>query len=709
MSKILLIAEKPSVAKNLRDTLEPGAKAVTMSKGKPPVYVFEGDKYIFAYSVGHIIEIKNVKEITKDYKWRMDLLPYDLGNPIPTKVSTRTRPIFTALKKTLERKDIAEIVIATDPDREGENIWRKIHNHMPKSVDSIKMTRMWINEWTPSGLKKAFKNRYDSVETKGLSDSAQAREESDYLFGVNLTVAATVQLAQYPNMLNLGRVQTPTLNIIVDRENEILNFKPEAYSVINIVTESDESGKPLTLRHKLPQGTRLSPADAVSLKAKLDKTKDAKLSVVERKRKQSPPRLFNLSSLSKEMNRRYGYSLKHTLSIAQSLYEKGLTTYPRTDEVFISESAAKMAYDALANCHYHTAEVNKVTSSGWKMNPRSITKKTGLTHEAITPVYGSVAKSLTSGLNQGEENVYKAVSERFVANFFPDAELLVTTVSTDIEEETFDVKGEVVEKEGWMEVISFGRDNLLPKVTNDKNYPIIDVKEEEKQTQPPARFNEASILDAMMNAGRYVEDTEDKEILKETEGLGTVATRPDIVEKLIKDQYVTMDGKSLRPTEKAMSLMQLLPKDIAITSPVMTAKLETDLKKIEEGKMSLADFQKQVNKAVADSVDAMRSLKGAVSRPTETYGACPLCADGELYGNSKAVSCSNWNNKTKPCKFTLWKKIASKNLSQTELTQLIQDGQTKGKVSGLKSRKGKFFSAKVLFDKDTGKTEFDFS
>lgn len=645
----LIIAEKPNVMKDLKNALEPAAQYV---KAAGAGY-YKGTKFIFACSLGHIITYKQPRDIDERYKdYSFEYIPFPI-RPVPLEIGkSPAKEYYGTLRNVLLNEKYDEIIVATDPDREGQGIYERIKRYMKGFPQNVLETRMWIKEWTKEGLRDAFYNRTSNAQYKGLGDAAECRAYDDYSVGMNGTTACT---AQFHTFLSVGRVQTAVNKIIVSREEEISAFVPQKYQALSLVVESDEPGKTVELKHKTDM--HLSKQEAAALFARLSQHRSVQVKVAEKKSGKKPLKLAGQTDFLQVMNKKYGYDAKTTSNLLQALYQdKKLTTYPGTEAHEISVSAAKMALKPLQNLVGKVNEdidrlIQKVLDNGWKIAAHCVTDKE-LAHEAITPVFGSVSAEAIKGLSKAELNCYLEIIKRYLQAFFPNAVFNETVVVTVVEGEEFEAKGKVLIEPGFYEVVGTGKDTVLPRMTDGSVYSIVQINNEEKETKPPARYTEATLLEAMKNAGRFVEDKYYADILKseEVEGLGTGRTRSVILDVLKTRGYYVVKNKSIYATQTAIDLIRLLPENIMITSPVMTAQMEEQLKLVEEGKVSKEAHMDATDKIVADMIRAIRAVNGRVATRDESFAlcACPRCG-GDIVENSKAFSCS------KKCGIVLFK------------------------------------------------------
>lgn len=669
----LIIAEKPNVQKELKAALEPSAQFI---KTKGASY-FKGKKFIFACSLGHIVVQKLPKEINEAYGdlHTFENLPYPI-RPIPMRVGDAPANVYyNTLRDIILNETYDEIIVATDPDREGQGIYERIKQHMKGFPKNIKESRIWIKEWTPEGLKEAYANREPNAKYQNLGDAAECRAYDDYCFGMNGTAACT---AQFQKFLSVGRVQTAVTAIVVARENEIQNFVPEKYKALSLVVGSDEPGKSLTMKHKTE--ARLSAQEASALYGKLIACRSVQLDVSQKEISERPKKLAGQTDFLQVMNKKYGYDAERTSDLLQTLYQdKKLTTYPGTEAHEISESAAKQALQPLRNLVGKVSSeidtlIQKVFDNKWNIAKHCVTSK-DLPHEAITPVFGSVKAEVIQGLTEAERNCYLEVIKRYLQAFYPPAVFHKTEVSTVAAGETFTASGKVLISEGYLAVI--GRkekeddDGVIPHVTNNKRYPVLEVKNEDKVTKPPARYTEDTLLDAMKHAGRFVEDKHYADILKldEVEGIGTGRTRPVILKTLKARGYYTVVKKAICASQKAMELIALLPKDIMLTSPVMTAMLEEDLKLVAEGKKSKAQHMDETDQKVREMLESIRRVEGQISAfaDVNVLGTCPKCG-GQMIAGDKNVYCSNWKT---GCKSGFRRQFLETKFTDNDLKKLF--------------------------------------
>lgn len=703
----LIIAEKPSVAKELKAALEPNASHVKA----PGAGYYKGNKFIFACSLGHVVSQTQPKDIDEKYKeFSFKHLPLPI-RPIPLQVKEPARDktnkivgpnpkdYFNTLRDVILKEKYDEIIVATDPDREGQGIYERIKQHMRNFPTTVPETRMWIKEWTLEGLRKAYTSRQANSNYKGLGDAAECRAYDDYSIGMNGTIACT---ARFNAFLSVGRVQTAVNAIIVQREDEILNFVPQKYQALSLVIASDEPSKTLLLKHKSDE--KLNATQASELYNRLRAYETVRVSVTEKNISKKPLKLAGQTDFLRIMNKKYGYSAEKTSALLQTLYQdKKLTTYPGTEAQEISVSAAKIALQPLLNLLGKVnsdidALVQKVVDNGWNIASHCVTSKE-LPHEAITPVFGAISAEAVNNLTEPEKNCYFEIIKRYLQAFYPNAVFNETIVSAELENECFETKGKSLKSTGYLEVIGKSEDTLIPRVTDGVLYQLLDIKNEEKETQPPSRYTEDTLLDAMKHAGRFVEDKHYADILKseDVEGIGTGRTRSVILQVLKARGYYSVKGKTIFPSQTAIDLIHTLPQNIMITSPVMTAILEEELKLVEEGKVSKEAHMNSTDKMVAEMIESIRNAVGTVTsrQEAESLGICPRCG-GKIVENQRAFTCSS------KCGIVLFKDdrfFASlgKKMTRTLAKELFAKGRAA--VKGIVSAKtGKKYDLVVKVD-----------
>lgn len=714
--KSLVLAEKPSVARDLAGTLG----AFIRKDG-----YLENDKYVVSWAIGHLVGLANPEDFNPNLKkWSFDTLPI-LPDQYTLKALPGTIKQFRILKTLLSRPDIDLLINSCDAGREGELIFRYIY---ALSGSKKPFKRLWLSETTPEAVKKAFTALIPGKDLDGLALAAESRSRADWLIGINATRAFTVK---HNDLLSVGRVQTPTLALIVNRENEIKNFVPVPYWELYALFEK-EDGQTYTGKWFKEDLDRFeTQADAGQVEDRV-KSKPGVVEKVEQKDiSEPPPLLFNLNDLQKEANKKYGLSAARTLEVAQSLYEaKKLITYPRTDSRHLTKELAGTipkrlsALSGLSDYAPFVAEAKAAGSPGKRyVNNSKVTD-----HTALIP---TDTRANINALSPEERKIYDLVVRRFLAIFFPAALYKQTRVVTGAGGETFLTTGRVELRHGWKKVYApaeggdpgqktkkqreagsdpeEGEDTSengpLPQLLKGEKVMVKDTKRMEKQTKFPKRFTEATLLATMEGAGKLLDDEELKDAMK-GHGLGTPATRAAIIERLIKVNYIERKQKSLVPTPKGEKLISLVP-DL-IKSPEMTANWEKTLSDIEAGQADPKVFMAGIVDLTRQTVELARAQKASaparngVKGGKESLGQCPLCGQ-DVADFPKSYGCTGFRE---GCKFAIWKEIAGKKITPTQAGTLLKKGKT-GILKGFKSKEKKPFEAALALSKE-GKVTFQF-
>jgi DNA topoisomerase-3 len=715
MPKSLVIAEKPSVAADL-------AKAL----GKVPKSGdhYENDEYVITSAVGHLVELEMPEDIDKKKYgfWRLETLPI-----IPEKFGLKpiadSKSRYDQIKKLLARKDIDCVVNACDAGREGELIFDNIYR-LTKSKLPVK--RAWMQTMTTEGIREAFKKLRDGEQMAGLADAARSRSESDWLIGINGTRAITKRMfgSRGKNVASVGRVQTPTLAIVFTRELEIRNFKPRAYWR---VTATFEVGKgrydgvyqrPNFKRAENDEHDRIDRIwDRAFAEAAVAACQNQPLASVTEEKKsssQASPRLYDLTTLQREANNRFGLSARRTLQIAQALYERHkVITYPRTDSRALPEDYIATCRETLGGLVGDLGQHGRtVVEQGWvRPNKRIFNNAQISDHFAIIPT-----TTEPKNLDEMEGKVYDMIARRFVATFFPSAEFDITTrISTVADQHQFKTEGKVLTAPGWLAV--YGRTTVddgasdskaLPALTPEDNAQAKTLAAElhDETTKPPPRYTEATLLSAMEGAGKLVDDENMAEAMKER-GLGTPATRADTVEGLINQKYLERNQRELVPTTKAESLLQFLAavKADALTKPDMTGEWEHKLRDMEHGKFRRDAFMSEIVEVTKGIVERTKSFEEDDTNSRETDIISPT--DG------KPLVETLRGYKSQDGKLMIYKVMSGRKIEEDEVRELVANGEI-GPLDGFVSAKtGNRFPSKIKLvddEKNPGskKGELDF-
>lgn len=694
MTKRLIIAEKPSVASDIAKALGGFTKHDDY---------FESDNYVLSSAIGHLVEIAMPEEEeVKRGKWTFNHLP-----AIPSHFALRpiekTESRLKLLQKIIKRKDVSGLINACDAGREGELIFRYIVQYA-KAKQPIQ--RLWLQSMTPTAIRDGFKNLEDGKAYEPLADAAVCRSESDWLVGINGTRAMTAFNSKSGGfqLTTVGRVQTPTLAIMVERETKIKAFKPRDYWEVHAhfsASGGDYSGRWFDEKFKKTDDEALKPEriwDEQVARALVTKClgKSGRVEEESKPITQAPPMLFDLTSLQREANARFGFSAKTTLSLAQALYEKHkVLTYPRTDSRALPEDYLGTVNETLGMLkegNYHIF-AKKILDEKWVKPSKRIFDNSKISdHFAIIPTLQA-----PKSLNELEAKLYDFVVKRFLAVFYPSAEFLQTTRITRVENEPFKSEGKVLVNPGWLAV--YGReieseDASLSAIEQGEIVNTESVESRPNRTKPPARFSEATLLSAMEGAGKLIDDDELRAAMKE-KGLGTPATRAAIIEGLLFEKYLHREGRELIPTTKAFSLMTLLhglgvPE---LFSPELTAEWEYKLSQMQQGKLARSQFMSDIIEMTKRIVGQAKNFE-ADTIPGD-FGklnvACPKCG-GEVHENYKKFQCQR-------CDFGFWKILAGRQLEVAEAEALITSKEI-GPLDGFRSRLGRAFSANLILNKD---------
>lgn len=614
MSKILVLAEKPSVGRDL-------AKVLHCNK-KNTGYI-EGDKYVVTWALGHLVTLADPEAYDEKYKsWVLEDLPM-LPDKLKLVVIKQSGRQFNIVKSQMNRKDVGEIIIATDSGREGELVARWI---IDKARVKKTVKRLWISSQTDKAIKEGFSNLKSSSKYDNLYKAARCRAEADWVVGLNVTRALT---CKYNAQLTAGRVQSATLAMIVHREEEIKNFKAKDYFVIKAKTKN------FTLMWKdKNNNSSIYEEDRANKILSLIKGKAANvIDVKESYKKQYAPSLYDLTELQRDANRIFGYSAKHTLSIMQRLYENyKILTYPRTDSKYISTDIVDTLKERLGAISVGSYKVYASELLKTKINAHKgfVDNSKVSDHHAIIPTEETVKLSL---LSSEEKNIYDLVVKRFLAVMLPPFEYVQTSIMADINGENFTARGKVVRSKGWKKVYGIGNqiieddeseNQVLPELKKGDTIDVTSIESNKLKTKPPARFNEGTLLAAMEKPQKYISiDKLYAKTLGETGGIGTVATRADIIEKLFNMFYIEKNGKDIIPTSKGKQLIELVPKDLK--SPLLTAKWEMDLELISKGKKDPEVFISKMREYAETLVKNIKESSNKFKHDNVTGKKCPLC------------------------------------------------------------------------------------
>jgi DNA topoisomerase-3 len=628
MPKTVVLAEKPSVGRDIARVL----KCTKKGNG-----FFEGDKYIVTWALGHLVTLADPEAYDAKFKaWKLEDLPM-LPNETKLVVIKNTSKQYSAVKAQLTRKDVNEIVIATDAGREGELVARWI---LEKARIQKPVKRLWISSVTDRAIKEGFAKLRDGKEYENLYYSAVARAEADWVVGMNATRALTTK---HNAQLSCGRVQTPTLAMIAKREEEIRSFVPKEFYGMKATTEK---GFQLVWQDaKTKERRNFNMPSMESLHSKV-KNQDAKVTDINKTDKKSyAPALYDLTELQRDANRIFGYSAKDTLSILQRLYEQHkIVTYPRTDSRYISTDMVDTLKERVEAIRAHSYKqiASKLLTKPIKGNKSFVNNEKVTDHHAIIPTEEAV---LLSKLSDKEYKIYDLIVKRFLAVLLPPFLYEQTNITASIGAEQFVAKGKTVISQGWKEVFSSMEeqedgsdglsDQLLPSLNKGDVLPVRKIELTSGKTKPPEPFNEGTLLSAMENPAKYMEQTDQKLVktLGETGGIGTVATRADIIEKLFNSFLMEKRGKGLHITSKGKQLLNLAPEDLK--SPALTGEWEQKLGMIAKGQLKKAAFINEMKAYAKQIVHEINNTDQKFKHDNLTGKRCPDCDKPMLEVNGK--------------------------------------------------------------------------
>jgi len=690
----VVLAEKPSVARDIASVLGANSKREGY---------YEGNDYTVTYAFGHLVTIAEPEEMNPAWAkpWKLEQLPM-LPATWKYRVADKAETQFSVIKKLFSDPATSGIICATDAGREGEHIFRLIYQLAGANKP---VQRLWISSLTAEAIRDGFRKLQPSKEFDNLAAAASARAHADWIVGLNFTRAYTSINNQ---LCTIGRVQTPTLALIVERQNEIENFKPSPF--YEIVVTFEPGFKAIYITPGPEPQTRLqdrAAADAV-LTAITPMQSGSVLSVTTEEKKSKAPGLYDLLTLQKEANRRHGYTAQETLDIAQSLYEEyKLLSYPRTESRYLSTDMVDELPKILStvlNSPLTTQQVRDAfviatitpgNITGDLLRPRlgkSYVDDTKLTdHHAIIPTH----KSVPPDLPEKQHNIYQLVATRFLSIFLPPEVRDETTAIITISEHHFRARGVVIKDAGWTV--------LEPKNTTDEEDKEKDTAEETQQlppltqgqkllkraaqlkegkTTPPRAYDDSSLLTAMKNAGNELDDEDLAAYMKQS-GLGTPATRAAIIERLLSTGYVGRKKKALFPTAKGIALINQVHADLK--NIALTASWEQHLSDMQDGKLSLTAFENDIAGFVSRILPAVIQATAPIPPAAEPgLGTCPLCSQGTVRMGSKSASCSRWKE---GCTFSIWKEQHGKQLTESQIAELLEKRRTKV-IKGFKKKSG---------------------
>ena len=699
MGKIVVVAEKPSVGRDI-------ARVLGCRTGGDGCLI--GDRYIVTWAVGHLVTLMEPNELDPKYeKWSFATLPI-LPETIPLKVISTTKDQFSRVKKLINDKETDSLICATDAGREGELIFRYIYE---KAGCTKPFQRLWISSMTDEAITEGFRDIRPGADYDGLYESARCRSKADWLVGMNASRAFTLK---YNTLLSIGRVQTPTLAILVKRRKEIENFKPEGYCTLT-ADFGDYSG--VYFSEQLDPDTHLKEKqDAEKIAAEVKDKTGTVIQAETTRKKELPPQLYDLTSLQRDANRMLGFTADKTLKTAQSLYEKHKAlTYPRTDSRFLPPDMIPRVVQTMKLLPeaYQKFVPGALPGGKLPVSKRTIDQTKVTDHHAIIP---TAKRADPSKFTEDERKLYDLVARRLLAAFYPACDYDATKIVTKVEEHLFRTTGKVIVNNGWHDVPPLENppkakkktaeegesESPLPPLQEGDTRPVRGTKIKEDKTKPPSPHTDASLLAAMETAGKELDDEELVRQMKGS-GIGTPATRAAIIERLLKVGYAQRKGKTLQATDKGVMLIDVVPGELS--SPELTGRWELALHDITDGEQDPKRFMDGIARMSSFLVDYARNTAAAVSFPAEErkYGKgggkkkfpaavlpgaiCPVCGKGGIRENGRAFGCTE-----KDCNFTLWKDCLEKGggpaLTGKLVQLLLEKKQLQGSTGILMIREG---------------------
>ncbi len=734
MSKTLLVAEKPSVGQDLARVL-PGP----FKKGEG---FLEGPDHVVTWAVGHLVQLAEPEAYDAKYKsWRMADLPI-----VPSRFKLevrdeRSRKQMSVVTKQLGREDVEEVVNACDAGREGELIFAYLFE---KAKGKKPVKRLWLNSMTNAAMKSALGSLRPAEDFARLEEAARSRSESDWIVGMNATRAATIRLrSSFDGAVSLGRVQTPTLAIVARREEEIKAFKPEPYWLVDATFAAGPlngetgGGERTYLGHfQAPAGSpgntkgpRIGTEEEAQAIVEACEGRTGTITKLEKKeQREKAPMLYDLTTLQREANNRYGFSARRTLAAAQRLYEEHKAlTYPRTNSRYLTTDMVeeiKPIAELVGKHSEYTKGADYVIGLDVLPLGRVVNDEKVTDHHAIIPTR---SEHNLEKMGSDDRRIYDMAVRRFLAVFHPEAVFENTRVETTVAvaegSHLFRTRGKLLIVPGWRGVYDEvsaddkaaeaeartgedeeATDQQLPRLIADEEVQTRQIESARKETKPPRRYSDASLLGAMETAGKLVDDDELREAMKDS-GIGTPATRAAIIERLITVGYIERDGRALVATEKGLNVIRLL-NEHALTSPGLTGNWEQRLGKIERGEDSREKFMSDIAGFAEETVKQLDETLKDVRIPRARLGPCPVCGH-EIVENRKGYSC--WARDDPGCGFVIWKSKAGKTLPLAVAKELIKTGYTAQAVTGFRGRSGRSFRAHLALQQtDEGKWRVEF-
>ena len=694
----LVIAEKPSVGRDLARVL-PGP--FTKNEG-----YLEGPEHTITWAVGHLVQLADPDEYDDRFKkWRMADLPIVPDRFQLVVRDERSKKQMNVVKRLIGRSEVETVVNACDAGREGELIFAYLYE---KAGSKKPVQRLWLNSMTTDAIRDAFGRLRPGLELASLEAAARSRSEADWIVGMNATRAATIRLrSSFDGAVSLGRVQTPTLAILARREQEIRDFKPEPYWIVDALFDTVENPRRYEGRYHAGANPRIKTAvEAEAVVRDCDGQPGEITKLEKTERKERPQLLYDLTSLQRDANSRFGFTARRTLAAAQRLYEEHKAlTYPRTNSRYLTGDMIpeiKPIASVVGAQPEYTAGAEYVVGLEKLPLERVVNDLKVSDHHAIIPTRAE--RHPVDKMNSDDRRIYDLVAKRFLAIFHPDAVFENTRVETTVATHVFRTRGKLMLVPGWRAVYGEsadadpgarsdddeGREQQLPKLERGEDVAVKEISSEEKETKPPRRYTEGSLLAAMETAGKLVDEEELREAMKDS-GIGTPATRAAIIERLIQVGYIERDGRALVVTEKGLNVIRLLGEH-PLTSPGLTGDWEHRLAKIELGSDSREAFMGDIVKFTESTISELDTKLKDVRIPRANLGPCPVCGR-DIVENRKGYSC--WSREDPGCGFVIWKAKAGKQLPVAVARELIKTGRTEKAVTGFKGRSGRSFRAQA--------------
>jgi DNA topoisomerase-3 len=716
MGKTLVIAEKPSVGQDLARVLTGPFEKHAGAGERTPRWL-EGPEHVITWAVGHLVQLAEPDEYDDRFKkWRMADLPIVPRDFKLVVRDERSQKQMSAVRRLLERDDVDRVINACDAGREGELIFAYLYEYAGSRKP---VERLWLSSMTNEAIRDAFGHLRPGADLDALRDAAKSRSEADWIVGMNATRAATIRLrSSFDGAVSLGRVQTPTLAILARREEEIRAFVPEDYWLVDATFAADAQ-RSYEGRYHAGARPRLASAEEAEAIAAAVRGRRGEISKLDKsERRERPPLLYDLTSLQRDANTRFGFSARRTLAAAQRCYEEHKAlTYPRTSSRYLTSDLVgeiKPTAAQVGRREEYRAAAEYVRSLDLLPLGRVVDDAKVGDHHAIIPT--NAAHDL-GRMNDDDRRVYDLVTRRFLAVFHPEAVFENTRLETTVGEHTFRTRGRVLRVPGWRGVYGElperersaadedeGTDQQLPPLERGE---AVDTRAADvlaKQTKPPRRYSDASLLAAMETAGKLVDEDELREAMKDS-GIGTPATRAAIIERLIDVGYVEREGRSLVTTEKGLNVVRLLGEH-PLTSPALTGEWEHRLARIEQGEERRERFMEDIARFAGETVGVLDTTLKDVRIPRANLGPCPVCGR-DIVENRKGYSC--WSREDPGCGFVIWKGKAGKQLPAAVARELIRTGRTERPVTGFKGRSGRSFRARLaLVQDDEGRWRVEF-